>query len=1151
MAGNRVLCVAGLSVACGAAAMAREVFVEGEGFARCEETLFSVYIGACEAASGGRLAAVSGRETGRPTWFEYDVEVEAGLYELRLRAGGNDSRQAGLVSLDGGPAALVLDDPPDSLPAGGAAPADSRERSRRLEATFREHLVAAVRLAAGRHRIRIQHGGVEGRSNAFGVDWVKLTPVAESTAPRLEAGDRPEPDSGRRGEAPRDVEVELLVPYRFWGPGETPRLHVLLRNRERAAAGGTLLVEAPGLGRLFEGAVGPLPRGGLRVVPVTLPREAPRGDYACRATLVSDDGARWASDPAPITLSELDTPAWARRARTRWLAGFGLGSDLEASIANARQAARDGISVGVNANVLDMLGNEAISYPFRGRDEDWYRYLEAVHEAGLSLLMYHTMVTVSEHFYYEHKDFWGGRKPFYHCSWLSIFPDSPEWNRFQAADLEYFFRKYPLDGIFLDNACATGGPGIRTAPGEDTIARHQSGLRAAIRRANPTGILYPNYNTLTPQGLSAVARAWDAHMLEGVHPVPQQHRGASGWAVSEFVTVLSRVRGITGKPFWPLMYAPERYGALCIAACAAARANPCGVTEDRYLHFLRDVQEYLYADEAAPMPAGSVKITPEDPDLAATLLVRCAPGRPPEWVVQIVNGTEADGRLAERDIELDVDLPETELSRPAWLLRPESAAAQAVRLSRPLSLRVGVWTMLVIAERLTPKVRVSPPCIRPVPGETTLVEAALESWTPDAPAAQVQVLLPEGWPAAPAVEAAPGGKAQVAIRAPREAAAGNVEAWLAVRWGEHDFRTPLLLRVRPRLSVTLRPDHFGVLNRDDAAAALRLRNHSSEAFRGTVRLQAPEGWAVEPREAQVSVPPGEETAVGLRLSWPSFRPVSLYDLRDGDLMVRVEGSETVETAIPVRLHVPVTWLMYCPLGTRPKDSVRTGATPEGGLLSDIVFTVNAVPGHYDDAAAALRDALRRQASGEYRVVLWFRTGGGKGSDQLGDPELQRGLAEFLALGGGIIFQETVFRDSVPNRSLLAGDLCPVGAPYEPADTPGGDWVMVEPQHPAVEKFSRLALEGRAPWGIPPASQPPSVAVTVKPWARVIARDQAGNPALVVSDDPARPVAYLAGALEGAYIADRQGTNDYPGQMPHLLYFYPELARWLSLFGGRR
>ena len=55
--------------------------------------------------------------------------------------------------------------------------------------------------------------------------------------------------------------------------------------------------------------------------------------------------------------------------------------------------------------------------------------------------------------------------------------------------------------------------------------------------------------------------------------------------------------------------------------------------------------------------------------------------------------------------------------------------------------------------------------------------------------------------------------------------------------------------------------------------------------------------------------------------------------------------------------------------------------------------------------------------------------------------------------------------------------------------------------------------------------------------------------MVVSRDPRRPVAYLAGSLEGTYPDNRYGTADYPEQMADVLCFYAELARWLSVFGG--
>jgi len=255
--------------------------------------------------------------------------------------------------------------------------------------------------------------------------------------------------------------------------------------------------------------------------------------------------------------------------------------------------------------------------------------------------------------------------------------------------------------------------------------------------------------------------------------------------------------------------------------------------------------------------------------------------------------------------------------------------------------------------------------------------------------------------------------------------------------------------------------------------------------------------------------------------------------------------------------MPATWLLYCTLGTKPLDVVRNGATPGGAPLSSVVMTVRAHPEEMSDAKAALTEAIRRQKLGEQRVVVWFRAGGtatasgaGRGTlpGQLADPQVQALIGEFMKLGGGVILQENVFRDSVASRVLLKSDLCPVGEPYQAMNAPGGDWLVSDPQAPALSRFAALPLEGKAPFGIPAVSQPPRVRVGVKPWAMVAARNAQGDPAVVASTDPQRPIAYLGGAIEGTYMAERYGVHDYPEQMTQLLYFYAELARWLSVFG---
>lgn len=1139
-----------------------EIFQEAEDYNRCEERLLPPEIILRKNASGEHMICVRALDTGYPTWLEYDFVVAGGLYEVRVRAGGNNSRQAGLLSLDGGPEVLIDDEPAGALPLDASLPADAAARSQQLEESFREHLVGSVELTAGRHRLRITHAGRPGRSNAFGIDWIKLTSVESSSAPRLSGGNRPEPEAAAVSVPQEPVLLRVLQSYRFWGPHETPCCAVVLYNREGPLQlKGALTIELVALQknarRLLRQEAVDLSRGEanfwrLELTSKHFPalRLGP-GTYQIEATFT---GAQMPSlrHTTEFICAELDTPGWAKRAATCWTS-FGIGNDLTAALRRVQQLVEQGITCTVNANVEDWLGEEAISYPFRGDDEHWQAYLEGIQNLGICHLMYHTMITVSEHFYYEHRDFWGGRKPFYHCSWLSIYPDSPQWNRYQAADFAYALRQYPLDGFFLDNACASGMPEGRTEAGEAAIARHQHGLRAAIKSANPIGILYPNYNTLSLEGLRIVSSAWDAHMLEGYHPTPHKKQSQLAWTVQHFVTVASRVRRHTGKPFWPLLYTPAQYTGLGIAACAAAQANPVGLVNGPYLRFWQRLREYIYADDVFPMPEGVVSFASHSPDLAATALVKLYPNGTRDWIVQIVNGAEREEKPQEQDIVLELNLPSSELQRPAWLLRPEMDRAEPLRLAKPLKLRAGVWTVIIIAEELLPSVSLQPACLRPVAGETLPVSIQLHSWTESPLAVSGQLLSLDGLLSSGPPQQLVGNKTTLKLCAQPSLPAGNRELLLRLRLENtgREIQMPVIARVKPRLAISLHPNHFSVFpdgRPSQGQAILRLINHSRQLLRGSIWLQAPTGWKITAKTKEYNVAPGTQAEIPCTIQWPEFRPKSLYDLRDAKIICRTAHGQT---DLSLRLHMPATWLIYCPLGTKPRDIVRNGANPEGGApVSSVIMTVRGHPFVINDAQQAIQEALGRQRKGEQRVVLWFRTGSGQSSQQLADPRLQALLQEFLRSGGGIIWQENIFRDSEAHRAmLLPSDLAPVGEPYAALEEPGGDWLVTDPAAPAICRFARLALEGRPAFGLPKGAQPQRIKLSVKPWAQIVACNEAGDPVIVVSRDPKRPVAYLAGSLEGTYMDNRFGIGDYPEQMSSMLYFYAELARWLSVFGA--
>lgn len=135
-----------------------------------------------DTASGGQIIVL-----GRGDWLEYRLTVpEAGNYEVVLATGGNDTRQAGRLFIDGGPE-IPVEDARDRLDLD--TPATAEDRHQRELILFTQPL-GVVHLAAGEHTLRVEHAGREGFSSAFGVDFIKLRPTqAEAT---LQAGDRRE-----------------------------------------------------------------------------------------------------------------------------------------------------------------------------------------------------------------------------------------------------------------------------------------------------------------------------------------------------------------------------------------------------------------------------------------------------------------------------------------------------------------------------------------------------------------------------------------------------------------------------------------------------------------------------------------------------------------------------------------------------------------------------------------------------------------------------------------------------------------------------------------------------------------------------------------------------------------------------------------------
>ena len=1138
-------------------------FREAENFDRWDEGgIFAPRIGYRDTASNGRFAVVRSSATGYPTWVEYDFEVNGGIYELWLRCGGNNMRQAVKVSIDGGKPVTVIDQP--VLPPHVKPPRSWHERSRMLENTFREVRVGFVKLSRGRHRIRLTHAELEGASNSFGVDWLKLVVTKKLGEPVIPVGNEPKPQRRikvRLGERMLDLLVE--TPQRYYGPDERAFVAVMLRNNaDRPLKGLSLEVcilrNGRAVNRIHHERLPALKPHLwlLRCIPLKV-RELEVGVYELRATVLGAPLNESITATCELIRSELSVPAWAKRACITWHR-YQIGDALDAQLQTIDRKVESGATVVVNANCALFMAEEGWSYPFRGDRDNLVALAQRCHERDACLLMYHSAITVSEHFYYYHKPYWNGRPPFYHCAWLSIYPDSPHWHVHQARDFEDLLSRYPLDGIFLDNACASGCPNIRTEKGERGLLEHFQSLRAAIKGANPIGVLYPNYNTLTTLGLRICSAGWDAHMLEGPHAAFSRERSGRAFPVAEFCRTWARIKRISGKPFWSLMYAPARYRQLSIAACVTARCNPTGSLDAQYCNFMQRIREYVYAENVFDAPADVVTYHPDDADIAVMPYVRIYERGVCDWIFHIVNGFQENAKPKPRTVHLRFNVPLENLRGSIFTLHPEGEVQQR-KVASELDVTVKQWCVLIITEVLQPQVKFEPTALMPTIGEPYTFTVMLTNPNVMPIEGVIEADAPDGWHIAPARFRIAGGateRVKLTLKWDWDAVeravsplhksvqAHNFELRFRIRYGERFVEIPKVVHPRHPIEVDVYPDHFGIpfAKRE---TQVRLTNHTNREIACTVEIASPDGWDVRPKKAHVRIAPRRCHVVKLTLSLPSVRLRHLYDMRDYSMNIAVRFDDKVlKRLVRLRLHMPHVWTIYCPLGAHPNDVVKTGATPHGGFLSQVVMTVRGRRANYDSAHEALTTAIERQRLGEQRVVVWFRTGEGK-CDQLADAQVQQLMREFISIGGAILFQENVFRNSEANRALLRTDLCPIGEPCEPLSDSGGDWRVTMPEHPAVAGFAKYVCADGRKFAIPKYAQPKRVHFRVKPWAQVIAVNERDEPVVVVSSDPRRPVAYIAGSLEGEYINRRHGVNKYPHQMAHLLVFYADLLRWLA------
>ncbi len=1138
--------------------VAPTVALESEDFARYDPlALLEPQVVEQGFLSGGKAAGVRSVETGYPTWLEYDFKVPGGVYEVWIIGCLNDSRQAAVVSFDGGRGALVKDE--RRLQVAGEYTPEAR---RKVEHTLSPLRAGAVKLPPGEHRLRITHGGQEGYSNSFGWDVVKLYPAPEGARVTIEAGHRPQPAEGTVPDAKQPPwRLRVYTNQGWYAPGEAMSIAATLTNRsQQRVPGASIALEL----RPLEGGqaavalarvpFSPVEAGQsfacLREVPVG--RTSP-GDYALAATVPASGDHPKLEATTSVSIQEYAVPAWVKRARVLWHHGYTSKPPFARSIPALLEDIDRRAAAHANVIILSDCGDfhhgGTPSYPLR---RDLRPLVQRCREKNVRYLWYQTAVTAGEYFYYFHPD-WTTKPPYYHCGWLSMSPACREWSHFLAADLNALVGRVGLDGIFLDNAASLEWTRHYSFAAEQAVGDHLRIVREGVKQASRSAALVPNFGRPSPVGLRYVSGGWDANLIEGPHPCSladyETHELRNGRPVRRYTDFLARFRATTGRPVWPLMYCPSRYRKLSIAATAAVGCNPAfGAPEEaisQYYSFLEQYADYLYGSAVFPAPEVQVRLQPDDEDLCVIARQKLHPSGQREFIVHVLNAKMEAEQPVRQEIELTLLSP-APLAPGAFLTTPENPTPRPVKFTlsdgeATIRLRVGVWAMLLLTEELAPAVHASPDCLKTAQGEEANWTFRLTNTNSSTLQALVKLGLPAGLQASPPevrTELRANANLDLRFRVSAQGAQpGDHDAVLQVEYGGRWAEYPCCVRVREPLELSLDPDHWAIPNERRPETAVVVRNNTRQGLGGALRISMPRGWKVTPSSPGFNLKAGEAKRISLRISMPKVRLANYLDVPDIPIRVSARSNQgRFERQIPWRLHQPNVRVVYSTLGTKPRDALVAY-----GPSSSLITMVDAVePAEEPTAYQALDRARAFLDAGEH-VTLWLRAAGP--APQLDHADLLGKLKTFVQRGGGLLLQEDLFRQTPRNRVLLQRDFCPIGEPYE-ASNQTSAWQAASNVHPAWNLFAARVLRENLQL---PLGQP-MVSAVVKPWATVVAKNESGGPAIVISKDPKRPVAYIAGSLQGEYyqVEHRRGRHETRRDWRYLHSMYSDILRWLAL-----
>lgn len=689
--------------------------------------------------------------------------------------------------------------------------------------------------------------------------------------------------------------------------------------------------------------------------------------------------------------------------------------------------------------------------------------------------------------------------------WWGATGDHPAWREWMLPHLD-FAAQLGFDFVHLDEAF-----------GSYPEAR-------PLNERNPAFVVVPNNFAMTYVDQEGFRFGWTA-MGEAVgHPRDWDnfHRN-----------MRERSRQADNLTTWGYLYYefPEAplYSDLGFATTLANRITDVSLTTPSrpYVAFSRQFSDYLFGSYVdLYIPQDRVRVVAGGPSVRTALNQRTLLSGRRELILHLFNIDPHVPSTGEVQVEINTEgLPVVD-SPVATFASPETTPERLALKQEPAKMAltlpgVKVWGIAVIGRDLFPRATLrlasrggapveAPLDDRFVPGEKFEVDLSLEPLTSEAPPVEVELHLPAGWTARELNRAANGPRRLEVLPSPECRKDRGYAITPILYQGEDAIPSwPLQLQAKESLEFRLLPPCIDSPARTARPFEVEVKNNSTPAL-VHVTLWPPEGWKIEAQPFEAKLAAGEMKRFPFSLQAPDLG-VRLWSYADAQIHCRWKRGEE-EGSSSLRLRVfPALFSVY-----------------HAGIEKLIMHGYPNVYFRGNDFEAA----KRRLEQGEY-VALWLVHQ---------DPMQMAPLVDwFLKHGGGVVWMGSLPPDGNSPAVLEAGNARAGALALQDPGPPGS--CLTAPVLPfkgyfqSGEGFPACKVQPRE-WG--------QVVATWGPDVPPSAAQLQGSPAVIVSTDPARRIAYVASDLGVASEEnDRFEDRFHVWNHWYLTYFYYNLLAWAA------